>query len=239
MNKYQKEVLKKGHFYYTYVNSGEIEINVLDNDIIDIKQNENINIVNYKLCIDNNAVEKVYAIKNKKENEIALSNDRFVLDIDFNNRIDAIKLIFKENIVDDLLLKIQYIEADKEKYYAKVEQEKQEERKRQLEENAKIGSATGRDLVNIYFQPCCEDYASTIIFLYHEKWDKERYLIGKYKVKDDFFFQSITGLAYGNYCYQLAQYDKNGNELFRTEQHLFDIENLVITKERPVNWQRR
>ena len=58
-----------------------------------------------------------------------------------------------------------YVEADKEKYYAR----KEEERKRRLLENAYVKAAVGANLVNVYFQPCCEEYGYTEIDFYVTK----------------------------------------------------------------------
>ena len=39
--------------------------------------------------------------------------------LDFENRIEKIKLTFADNIVDDYIFSVQYVEADKDLYYQK------------------------------------------------------------------------------------------------------------------------
>ena len=101
---------------------------------------------------------------------------------------------------------------------------------------ADIKVSTGADLVNIYFQPCCNKYDYTEIQLYIPKdfvtvggpygpvqkpstWS----MIKKCKVDTEEFFKSINGLAHGKYSFILKQYDKNSNLLLETEHIEFSI----------------
>ena len=151
-------------------------------------------------------VEKVY-YKNKIKQAY-----RFI--VDFNDRIEKIKLSFLNNLADDYIISVCYQEADKEKYYAKKEQE----RKENLLKTANIKVSTGVDLVNIYFQPCCDEYARTEIALY-----KENMLLAKYKVDKETFFKSIGGLAFGKYEFVLKQLDKDNNIILETQKIAFSI----------------
>ena len=83
---------------------------------------------------------------------------------------------------------------------------------------ANIKVSTGADLVNIYFQPCCDNYACTEIALY-----KENMMLAKYKVEEDVFFKSINGLAYGKYSFILKQYDKDNAIILETGHIEFTI----------------
>ena len=109
---------------------------------------------------------------------------------------------------------MKYVEADKDIYYAKKEQE----RKDNLLETASIKVATGVDLVNVYFQPCCDNYARTEIVLY-----KDDIMLAKYKVDEETFFKSISGLAYGKYEFILKQFDDKGNIILETDKISFSI----------------
>ena len=86
------------------------------------------------------------------------------------------------------------------------------------EEKAKITVSTGFELVNIYFQPCNDNYARTEISLY-----KDNMMLAKYKVDEETFFKSITGLAYGKYSFVLKQFDKDNTILLETEHIEFTI----------------
>ena len=87
--------------------------------------------------------------------------DQFVIAVDFNDRIDAIRLKFIKNIADDLEIKIAYQEADKQAYA-----ERQEVlRKENTLKRAAIKHSVGESLVNIYFQPCADNYDHSEISL--------------------------------------------------------------------------
>lgn len=95
---------------------------------------------------------------------------------------------------------------------------KEQERKDNLFKMANIKVSTGVDLVNIYFQPCCDEYKYTEIALY-----KENMLLAKYKVDEETFFKSIGGLAFGTYEFILKQFDKKNNIILETDKISFSI----------------
>ena len=47
-------------------------------------------------------------------------------------------------------------------------------------------------------------------------------MIGKYKEKEA-MFKSITGLAYGKYCYEIIELDGTDNEVARTDKIEFTL----------------
>ena len=186
---------------------------------ITIKQDEDINITRYILIIHGKAnrydvLSGVYVYKKKQWEQVNLEEKGYKMIIDFNERIEKIKLSFVNNLADDYIITINYQEADKEKYYAKKEQE----RKDNLFKTANIKVSTGADLVNIYFQPCCDSYARTEITLY-----KDNMMLAKYKVDEETFFKSIGGLAYGKYEFILKQFDNKGNIILETDKIGFSL----------------
>lgn len=227
MDKYQEYIFKTSRSYHGLSVCGKsaLEKVIFDEKII-FKRNDDITISNYIFYIANVGIEAVFAIVGTKETPLAQELDpvgsspksgnqnRFFLPISFDNKIDAIKIVFKNNLADDLLFPVIYEEADKEKYYAKKEQE----RKDGLLKAASIKVSTGIDLVNIYFQPCCEQYARTEIVLY-----KDNMMLAKYKVDEETFFKSINGLAYGKYEFILKQFDDKGNVLLETDKMQFSL----------------
>ena len=227
MDKYQKYLMNMARSYFAYINEKEKNIvKCYTNDKIMITQDEDITVGGYFLYIANKSFERVFAIKG--EQQIALKAEfdpimsskssgeqrRFFLPLSFDNRIESIKIVFNNNLADDLIIPVIYVEANKEKYYAKVAQEQNAK----LLAKAQIKHSTGADLVNIYFQPCSDDYFSTTIILYQGNM-----LMAKYKIDPEVFFKSISGLAYGEYSYELIQYDKDGKELMRTDKIRFSI----------------
>ncbi len=245
MNKYQEYIMNIHHSYIYYV-SNNANQPCFDGEKITIKQEEDITITKYDFHVANCAIDCVYAIKDGQEKELKTSIDpvysspksgnqkRFSIKIDFNNRIEAIKITFINKIVDDLILPIVYEEADKEKYYAKKEQERKDE----LLKKANIKVATGADLVNIYFQPCCDKYNHTEILLYipnevERKIESNRIktiewsLIKKCNVEAEDYYKSINGLAYGKYAFILKQFDKKGKIILETDYINFEIKKPI------------
>lgn len=235
MDKYQKYILEKlgirsNFIFYRcnpvlenkLVNEGVIqygEFNI-DNDSFTIKQDEDINLIEYALVLVNkiDIFSNIYICKNDEWTDIALTMENNVstykIIVNFNDRIEKIKFEFKNQLADDYILSVCYQEADKEKYYAKKEQE----RKDNLFKTANIKVSTGADLVNIYFQPCCDSYARTEIALY-----KDNMMLAKYKVDEETFFKSIGGLAYGKYEFILKQFDAKGNIILETDKISFSL----------------
>ena len=141
-------------------------------------------------------------------------NDGYLISLNFEDRIQKIKLTFENNLADDYIFEIKYVEADKQAYYDKLQKKKKEE----ILANASVKFSTGADLVNIYFQPCCEEYKRTEIVLY-----KDNMMLAKYKVDEETFFKSISGLAFGKYEFILKQFDNKGNTVLETDKIGFSL----------------
>lgn len=260
MDKYQENLLRINQSYYRLAVRGELGIeSVLDNDAINVKQDEDITITDYTLFIANIAVEAVFAVCGKNKVPFNCETDpihsssksenrnRFFYHISFENKIDSVLIVFKNNIADDLLLKVKYMEADKKAYYDRIDKQRKED----LLKQANVKCSTGADLVNIFFQPCCDKYAYTEILLYFAaetknvscsvngssfskqvalSWNK----IKKCKVDPEDFMKSITGLAYGLYSFILTQYNSDGNVLMQTDRIEFIIASNYGQR-RPIN----
>ena len=237
MNKYQEYLLKdclyQNFIFYrccplqNEVEGSNIQFGTFDKDAdtFTLTQDEDITIVDYVLIVKEdpaqrtNIISRISILDNGQWKDLELSSCGqqelgYKILLNFNNRIEKIKLSFKNDLSDDYILNLKYVEADKEKYYAKQAQEK----KNSLLKTASIKHSTGNDLVNIYFQPCCDDYERTEITLY-----KDSQMLAKYKVDEGTFFKSITGLAFGAYEYILKQYDKSDKLLLETEKIKFTI----------------
>lgn len=250
MNKYQKYILdsfaKGSNFVFSLCCPTDLEdsnnpttCGTFNNELdsFNITQVDDITKTQYVLTIDLNNTEinpfKVISVrKNNQWIEIPFANKQYKIIADFVDRIDAVRFSFSNKIADDYILKVTYTEADKEQYYSKLEQA----RKDSLLAAAEIKVSTGTDLVNIYFQPCCDEYNHTEISLFVPKdyvtvgspygpvqkpssWS----LIKKCDVPVDDFYKSINGLAYGKYAFVLKQYDKDNNVIIQTEYIVFNI----------------
>ena len=242
MDKYQSYILNELRrqivSVYAYADSEAVQINgelhhnllkqIKIEDEITIKQNDDITKTKYNLIIINKGIYAIYAIR--KDDCIPFQNTSidytfypgktiknqnvFYYELDFDNKIDSIKIVFNNHIADDLIIPITFIDADKEKYYAK----KEGERIAELLRNAPISCATGEKLVNIYFQPCSEQYAKTEISLYHNN-----FMIAKYNIEGELYFKAVPDLAYGTYSFVLKQFSCDGNTLLETGHIEFSI----------------
>lgn len=254
MNKYQEYILKSlsigKNFIFSQCCSIESEntkaseeCGTFDktSDSFNITQDEDITHTRYALIVDTkiasvNPINGVFARRGEQWKEIPCENNRYRIVVDFNERTDAIKFTFTNKLADDYILKITYTEADKEKYYAKLEQE----RKENLLKAADIKVATGDSLVNIYFQPCCDKYDHTEIKLFVPKdyvtvggpygpvqkpssWA----VIKKCDVSTEDFYKSISDLAYGKYAFILKQFDKDNQLLLETDYIIFSIDQPI------------
>lgn len=221
---------------------------------ITLCQHENITFSNYSLYIEckSTIVECVCGVRGTEqvvsrlgERQVRAGWQTTVLPIDFSVPFDSLRIVFKDNLVDDIIIPIIYQAADKDAYYARIEQERAAE----LLKNANIKVSTGADLVNIYFQPCTSTYSKAVIELYTAtgKFEQEHIsgpmpifdgmafappkllggtiniMIGQFEVDHGVFFKSITGLAHGVYAIKLIQFDEGNNELLKSDELFFVI----------------
>lgn len=225
MNKYQKYLIDDNLSIEFSACGEEKKKRCFSEEKIIVTQDEDITKVKYNLYIEGRYVVKAFFVKNKKETLLETKEYKttgkcgrihqyFLCELNFEDKIDGIKISFIDGLADDLIIPVCFIEADKEKYYAKKEQE----RKDDLFKIANIKVSTGADLVNIYFQPCCDNYARTEITLY-----KDNMMLAKYKVDEETFFKSINGLAYGKYEFILKQFDAKGNSILETDKISFSL----------------
>ena len=234
MNKYQQVILAN---LKISVNISDATVK-LENGTIILKQSENAYIEKYDITFENTAIDSVIVGGKTYTNE----NNKILFELDFANQSKEIIVNFIDNIADSLSLSLTYEATSKEAWDEKNKKELWGKR----QENAKIIVSTGIDLVNIYFQPCSDDYGKTVIELYtaNGKWQplpnvmgmgevfKPRLLgaevallMGKFSVEDGMFFKSIGGLAKGAYGYRLSQYNTKGELLFSTDYAYFAIYN--------------
>lgn len=245
MNKYQEFALKQTR-YVIYEDSelkkpitGDSWIE-LSSAKIHVKQVEDYNVKKYFVRIDGATISSVlfdgkeYGIEDLENS----SHPSVIVPIDFDHKVD--KLTIKYSVVDDIEIEIEYEDADKDAFDAKVDKQNQAE----LAKKASIKISTGADLVNIYFKPCNDLVGKTTIDLYlangkysqppmvmgkHDVWKPHLLgatpdqLLGKFEVENGMFFKSITGLANHAYGVKVSQFDKDGKLLFTTDFIYFDI----------------
>ena len=267
MNKYQEYLLSqkknKKDGTFIFMNCAPVEEVCKDDtygrysvetNVFLIKQDSDITKTVYELVISKNEcpfIETVQIKRGGAYTEVssvtmplpkallcrgAVPDERFIIRTDFNDRLDAIKIKFIKNIADDLEIPLTYQEADRQAY--------NDMQAALLKENslrrAAIKHSVGESLVNIYFQPCADNYNHTEISLFipdktevktvggpHGPVDREDVLswslIMKTTIENGIFFKSITGLTYGRYAYIVKQFDEANNVLFETDYIEFYI----------------
>lgn len=223
MNKYQKFILDrtlcfvskdmtvgtKAYFNSFINNDGEFEV----------KQDENYNIKQHFIVLSGLTISLVEldGVKYEStnfENHSLFDKKMIVIPVDFDTPAKDLKIYFCDDLADSISIKLRFIAADKVAYDEKMLGELIKQRIKA----ANIKVSTGADLVNIYFQPCCDNYVRSEIVLY-----KDNMMLAKYKIDEETFFKSIGGLAYGKYTFVLIQLDKDSNTLFKTEHIEFTI----------------
>lgn len=121
MDKYQEKLLSLNHSYiYLLENNNYKELNITtDNKIIlNLKSTNQSN--NYKIYIANKSIKTIYALENNIKKEFLYEVDpiysspksgkqkRFIYEVNPENKLDELLIIFKNDIADNLSLKIEY-----------------------------------------------------------------------------------------------------------------------------------
>lgn len=180
---------------------------------ITLKQVEDINKKRYFLFLHNTNLKNVYYTKDNNKfsalSKRAEGLTAFGIKIDFDNKIDGILVEFKNDMAEPLNFSLEFVDADKEAYYDKIKQQENQDKLSKLN----ISHSCGNDLVTIKFQNCSENVEYTKITLF----DNNKQLMGVFKVDEGMFYKSITNLAYGEYFYKVEQYDKENNEIYRSD----------------------
>lgn len=190
-------------------------------NIFEVIQDEDITITKYRLIFWHYLfIDKIYAVKGKELTEATTIsyNNSYSLIVDFADPTEKIKIVFKEKMANDLIIKLKYVPASKEAYLAN----KKAEREKELRAKASIKHSVGDQLINIYFQPSCDEAEKTEIELFF--WNGNDWqMIKKCSLSKDDMFLSIPGLAYGKYSYIVRQLDDKKEKLFATERIPFEI----------------
>lgn len=186
---------------------------------ISLKQVEDINKKKYFLFIHNTNFKNVYYIKDNNRIPLLSKSDEgltaFGIKLDFDDKIDAIMVEFKNDMAEPLTFSLEFVDANKEAYYDKIRQQENQDKLRKLN----VSHSCGNDLVTIKFQNCSEYVAFTQILLFDDK----KQPMGIFKADEGMFYKSITNLAYGKYFYKVEQYDRENNLIVSTDYNEFLI----------------
>lgn len=202
----------------------------IDGDKFLIRQAENYNIKKYfllfsgitvqSITLDGAACEVIQTPKHTVLDDVTI-----VVPIDFDSKAEQIDIHFANEMADSLTLHLSYVESDHAIYDAKVQDE--------LNKKISPDHKTGTDLVNIYWVKVSDKVVAIRVNLYVILQDKER-LIAEYEETKS-LFKSITGLAFGDYSYEIIELGKGGEEIARTPRIKFKIKEVSYGNGRPVN----
>ncbi len=221
MNKYQRFILKNGDIYL----STDLNFNVrwqiydfVENDEnFVINQDNNYNIKKHNILFKSNAIEFVEVdgvrFDERPSQEIDEEERSIIVPIDFDRQASKITFNFVESMADPLTLPLKYVEADHSIYDSQVQAE--------LNAQIKPECRTGIDLVNIYWNVVSDKVEETRIVLY-AVIDKAERLIARFKETGS-MFKVVSGLAFGEYRYEIVEIDKDGNEIARTPKISFQL----------------
>lgn len=155
-----------------------------------------------------------------------LDGTKIVMPIDFDSPAKEMKIVFLSKMAHDLNLRLCYVEADREKFDAKIRDE--------LSKRIRPDYNTGPNLINIYWDKASEAVVSVRLSIYAVLHREQERMVGQYTFTDE-VFKSITGLASGDYYFEIAEYDVGGSEIAKTEKIKFSISDAVYGRPRPCN----
>lgn len=201
-----------GKYWKFIENTKSLEI--LD-DLIQVSQDKGVEKATLTIIVD--GIESVDVSYTKGTKKVLLEKSIFKgvmvgnIDVDFENPIKQIKLNFRYDLADPLLINVEtFIFEEPPVDYQKIYIDKMN-----------VKHNVGNDLVNIYFQKANDkiDEIKVELFLSDKNGDL---LIGNYSIEKNMFFKSITGLAYGSYKYRVIQFS-NEVEVVATEKIGFHL----------------
>ncbi len=224
MNKYQMTILNNIDITFRSSELDYASTYQINDDELQLIQDENYNITKYSLILKAESILQVETYS-KKWDKIEGYLNQFNIDIDFNNQIRKIKITFNDDIVDPIILNINYIYANRDDYDL-VLKEKSEDL---LIKKASIRVTTGQSLINVLFQPVSQTYSYTKVELY-SFMDNIPLLMARYKVSDDLFFLPIKDLAYGTYKIKVIEYGSNDEIIFTSPFYLVTLQRPRTTQ---------
>lgn len=231
MNKYQYYILNDLFNFILWHEESSESIRAEINDVsLILKQFDDVTITCYSLiievkdtdCLDSLLIEYYlndvwHPVKLYKGNMLKTS-------IDFNNQIKKLRISSPKNIFDEFELDINYVFADKDLYYEKkklAEEAAMIARQKEINQLINPEHKTGTDLVNIFWNLVSDKIHTVKINLYSNINGKER-LVESFN-ESTVTFKSVKGLAFGEYFYEIIEYDASMNEIARSEKNKFTL----------------
>ena len=196
-----------------------------DGQVLSLYQKENPNITLYEGCIgtmDINNVTRCYALLKGKWTELEYwerkPDNRWKIEVDFNNPIEKIKFCFDKEGIDDYEIELNCVYSDKKAYEEKILTQKRQELQKLM--NIRVISAYDGRRINIVFNPypAAEKFTYAVIDLYEGDL-----FLKEYRLPDGECILMEDKLAIFNWEIVLKLFDKDNNLLFETDKMKFAI----------------
>ena len=210
---------------YLYDNTAGAKDFIFNAGKILITQNDNYHLHEYELVVTHPKLDEIWVIKNGNKILGEVINDTSKkLAIDFDSKSTSLFVSFKDNLADPINIPIEYKDADKSAWDAKMENEHKEH----LANIVNIKINKGDSLINVLYNPLNDEYSYCEITLYYAytkqgENTKSYKLMGTFKSEKGKFYISITNLGYGSYAIELKQYDELGKPIYESEKIEFNL----------------
>lgn len=221
MDKYQKYLLENIRFETDTKKTEGLSDFQWDGTKIILTQNPNYNITKYEFFVRNLVVSKVEHLIGKKYVEgNRVDEYTHSIEVDFTKKSNKIRIHFENELADPIVIPVEYVDADKEAYDAKVA----EQLKYELAEKVNVQANASESIITVTFKPLNDTYSYSKVELYLANvkpgtspatYDYQ--LMAKYKTEEDVYFHSIINLAYGTYAVVVVQYDSSNKEIYRSD----------------------
>lgn len=237
MDNYQKKLISDGSICFWIF--GQEKQKVSDNGFnkevgsVTVEQASDITIIEYPMVIlvgDNNPIGSVQIKKNNAWLSVSLGNvsktfieygisekrllenKGYLINLNFDDKIEAMKISFKNGLADDLIIPVLFKDADKEAYYKKIQIKNREE----MVLKAHVIVKTGTSIINAFFKPVSEDCSYSTVDLYLKDGENKQF-VGEFKSAEGFAYISITGLANALFFVVLKEHNSKGNVIFESD----------------------
>ena len=210
MDKYQEKLLGKTTSLSLNADKGDGLCEINGAGII-LKQNENYEIVKYKLNLANLAIDNI-VIDGKS---IHATDGVISVNVDFNVPFKKAVIHFVNSIADPLEFDLIYNCSDKAAFDAKVEHEIAEKNR----ENMHLALLSDSSLLNIFFKKS-NDSVTNIELKVEALIASEKYIVLQETIAANIEFKAVKHLAVGQYCVTIVEKDSSNKIIAKDTKNI-------------------
>ena len=195
---------------------------------ITIRQNDDYHITKYNIRVFHPALDEIWTLyKDKKQVGKKVNKtkeDVKILTLDFNRKASSLFISFKNNLANPIEIPIDYIDADKSAWDAKMDKEHKEH----LASIVNIKIISGDSLIDVLYNPLNDKYSYceiTLYYAYTKQGEKTKsyQLMGNFQSEKGKFYIPIINLGYSSYAIDLKQYDENKELIYESDRIEFSL----------------